>query len=155
MSKPDINIVVVTKNGQYEEANGKIERIGDKKGRQVTWTVRNQTVTPIHVKIHNFPQGTCPVEKHDFVDCVYDSAANGGQPIPSGTTRTIKGKLAKNYCGLFTYDFYVLNHTTGAGNNVDPELQIDDLNTLDQLKPVLVTLGLLGAMAYVYRWFKS
>ncbi len=155
MRKPGIEIVGVTNSGQYEAGNGKIERIGDKRGKRVSWTIRNETPTPIHVKIHNFPPDTCPVDKIDFVGCEYDSEANRHQPIPAGGTRTIKGLLARNRSGVFTYEFYVRNHTTGAGNSVDPELQIDDLNTLDQLKPALVTLGLIGAIAYVYRWFKS
>jgi hypothetical protein len=110
------------------------------------------------VKIHKFSPSPCPVEKGDFSGCAYDSQANGGPPIPAAggsNTRTIEGKLTKDRSGLYTYEFFVLNHTTGAGNAVDPELQIDDVNMIHLLKPVLATVGLLGAMAYVYRWFKS
>jgi hypothetical protein len=155
----DITIVVVTEGGRYEAGNGKIQLIGDQKGKWVSWRVVNQTPTPIHVKIHKFSPSPCPVEKGHFNNCAYDSKAAGDPPIPAagGTRdnfRTIKGKLTQ-HTGLYTYEFFVRNHTTGAGNAVDPELQIDDFGLVDQLKPVLITVGLIGALAYLYRRFRS
>lgn len=156
MRKPHIEVVVVERDGQYDVGNGKIERIGDRQSNRVSWKVHNDTAAPIHVQIHNFAKnnfapGPNPVDEEDFTDGKYDSHAKGDNPIGKGKRRIVKGRLTGDP-DLYTYEFYVSSAQTGAGNAVDPELQIDG-RPLFAPAPLVATLGLVAGFALAYWWF--
>jgi hypothetical protein len=131
-----------------------IDTIGNVRKKKVTWKIKNDSQRSFYIRIHQFTQsGTVPLglgdeEDDDFAnrDCAAEKRVNPGK------TKKIRGQISERADkSTYTYHIDVWDPITNQTFRIDPELQIDDVNPLDHLKPILVTIGILGALLWAYR----
>lgn len=140
-------------DGKYVPVGGKVDRIGDLRGNNLTWEIENQTQGEIWVTISNFEPATrCPLEDHhDFRRC-RAKVRIPSRPGPPWPDEKIKGKLADRVWQRYSYTIRVAGSEHDPGDLIDPELQIDDgdPNPLShgKLIAILIALGLIGFGAW-------
>ena len=131
-----IEIFIGYENGVYraEDGNGEstnsVECIGGRQGSEiiptdVSWTIRNRTGHAITVTLQDFERDSgsnCPVIGGDIFACTFESNA-----IDHNGSLLVQTALNPNAdVQRYRYDLIVKHATTGDGNIVDPELQIDN-----------------------------
>lgn len=144
--KPTI-VVTLGKNGNTYEAVGRnVDLIGEKRGNHIRWEFKNTLPETLEVTVRNFSGTSCPV---DLAGC-----AATVQVGPLGR-RHIRAKLRSTASpGRYTYAVHVHNPQTGLGNDIDPELQIDDMHGFhDLLKSPIMIGGMLAVLAALAWWF--
>ena len=141
----------------------KIDPIGNVRNKFVTWRVTNASKRDFYMRIHTFtpvpsvppPSGTPPLglggdDDDDFSNrhCAVEKLVKSGSK-----GKKFKGRLSDvPRRPWYDYSITVLDRQTGEAFEIDPELQIDDVNPLDHLKPVFVSIGLVSALALAYWW---
>ena len=119
-------------NGKYIQVDGNgapandVDRIGGKAPLAVRWVIRNRTGHVVRVRLRNFDRGAnglCPVDCGDVIGCDYLSAAlDHLQEVAVQSALVAAAGVNRSY----SYELFVENATTEAGNAIDPELQIDE-----------------------------
>jgi hypothetical protein len=108
------------------ESERTIDLIGGPFATAISWTIFNRTDHSIGLRLHRFRQGgadKCPVIGGDLLNCEFESldGLDPGEQAVVETAIVLDGDR-----GLYDYDLDVKNWSTGVGNTIDPELQIDN-----------------------------
>lgn len=140
-------VVNLGHNGSAYEAVGRnVALIGEKRGNHIRWEFKNTLPETLEVTVRNFSGTSCPV---DLAGCA------ATVQIGPGGRGHIRAKLKPTASpGRYTYAIHVHNPQTGLGNDIDPELQIDDMHFFHHLikSPIMIG-GVLAVLAALAWWF--